>query len=465
MRLKASQKQFIMDTFTLQTVKKSPRLRKEGCILPEYYASGRDPRRNSNSRSQSTRPQNTRYAGSRPPQKRRPAKRRRRRTQPRFFVILAVVIVALIAALVLILGHSGGQTDSVQPQATPEVSGNASGMSNATISSHDPDELEDASAAVEFTDADVEDYDDLSAILANEDADISALSEAGMVDVADLNINTSLPQEWMNVLLLGTDERTLTESPRTDTMIICSINTSTGEVKLTSIMRDTAVEYDDLDKYNGTYRINAANFFGGPEYAIKTVNELLDLNIQYYVSVNFFGFQRIAQALGGIDVDITEAEMNEINKKQVNQAKIAYAAGIDESDQENEYLETYGPNTHLNGRQTLAYARVRSVDSDFSRAERQRTVLIKLMEKLKGKNAIEIISLVNTFASEVKTNMALDKIAEIAVTVLNSGLSNVETFRIPMNGTYTEERRNEQAMLYDCDWTTNSRELYSFIYN
>lgn len=286
-----------------------------------------------------------------------------------------------------------------------------------------------------------------------------------MVHVSDLSVNTSLPENWMNVLLLGTDERTLNETSRTDTMIICSINTSTGEVKLTSLMRDTAVEYNDLEESNGTYRISAAHFFGGPEYAMKTVNRLLDMNIEHYVSVNFFGFQNIAQALGGIEVNITEAEMQAINKNAVNQAKIAYAAGIDEPTQINEYLETYGPDTHLNGRQTLAYARIRSVDSDFSRAERQRTVLIKLMEKLKGRNILEILSLLNTLSNEVKTNMDVNDIASIAYTVLNSGLSNVDTLRLPVNGSYVEERRNNDAMLYDCDWTTNSRELYNFIYS
>ena len=105
------------------------------------------------------------------------------------------------------------------------------------------------------------------------------------------------------------------------------------------------------------------------------------------------------------------------------------------------------------------------MDSDFSRAKRQRTVLIKLLEKLKGKNALEIVSLVNTFSGDVKTNLDLNRIAEIAMTVLNSNLGEVETFRIPMNGTYKEEKRNNQSMLYDCDWSTNSRELYSFIYS
>ena len=155
----------------------------------------------------------------------------------------------------------------------------------------------------------------LSALLGDEDAALDPLPEDQRVQVDDLSINTTLPEEWLNILLMGSDERTLSESSRTDTMIICSINQSTKEVKLTSIMRDTAVKYDDLGEHNGTYRINAANYFGGPEFAMKTVNECFGMNIQYYAMVNFFGFQRIAEALGGIDVDISEAEMNEINNK------------------------------------------------------------------------------------------------------------------------------------------------------
>ena len=439
--------------------------------MPAYYSTGRDPYRNTN-RQPARNPQsrNARPAGNRPPQNRRPARRRKKRPNTRFYAIIAAIVVVLIAVLVLVLSLGRGGTDVPAPQATPTPATNASGMSNATVSSHQPTDETTGEANAADNGAITSgngsaDYSALSELLADEDADISSLSEAAMVQVSDLSVNTSLPEEWMNVLLLGTDERSLSESPRTDTIIICSINLTTGAVKLTSVMRDTAVEFDDLEDYNGVYRINAANFFGGPNYTMKTINELLDMNIQNYVIVNFFGFQRIAQALGGIEVDITEAEMQNINKNAVNQAKIAYYAGIAEPDQINEYLETYGPNTHLNGRQTLAYARIRSVDSDFSRAERQRTVLIKLLEKLKGKNALEIVSLVNTFSGDVKTNLDLNRIAEIAMTVLNSNLGEVETFRIPMNGTYKEEKRNNQSMLYDCDWSTNSRELYSFIYS
>lgn len=461
--------------------------------MPEYSSSGRDPRRSngerpvrSASRSQSgahptsrssaprtgaprsgaarpqgnRAPQGARPSGNRAPQGRRPAPRRRKRTQPRFFIILGVIVIALIVALILIF--SGGKgNDPVQPMTTPEPVISNSGMDNATINTQANVAAADPNAA---TGNDGAAHSTLQDWLADEDAEIAGLSADEMVKVQDLSINTSLPKDWTNILLLGTDQRTLNESCRTDAMIICSINPSTGEVKLTSIMRDLAVKFDDIGKYNGTYRINSANYFGGPEYAIKTVNECFDMNIQHYVMVNFFGFQKIAQALGGIEVNVSEEEMNEINRIAVEQAYIAHAAGIDESDQINEYLTTFGENTHLNGRQTLAYARIRHTDSDFSRADRQRTVLVKLMEKLKGKSAAEIIALAGSMSTNVATNMNINDIVEVALKVVQSGISNVDMLRLPLNKTYTLEKRNDDAMFYDCDWKTNSLELYNFIY-
>src|SRR5699024_2167500 len=101
-----------------------------------------------------------------------------------------------------------------------------------------------------------------------------------------------------------------------------------------SLMRDIAVDYDDLGAHNGTYRLNAANYFGGPELAMKTINELLGLNIQNYVLVNFTGFTQIVEALGGIEMDITEAERDQINLNAMSQYSIAQAYDWDESNLE-----------------------------------------------------------------------------------------------------------------------------------
>lgn len=436
--------------------------------MSERYSSGRDPRRNaerpvrSAARPQGSAPRTTRPQGNRPPQGRRPAPRRRRkRIRPQFFIFL-IVLIALIVALVAILSGKRGD-DPTQPMPTPVPNVASSGLGNATIASGQPNAENPAANDAQTS---VGAYSPLADLEDDDDDDLAPLAEEDRVHVTDLSINTSLPDTWTNFLLLGTDERTLNESARTDTMIICSISKQ-GEVKLTSIMRDLAVKFDDLGKNNGTYRINSANFFGGPEYAMKTVNECFGLNIQYYATVNFFGFQRIVEALGGIDVDITEAEMNEINKKQHEQYKIALAIGEAAPTLERDLLTTYGANTHLNGHQTLAYARVRKSDgsdSDFTRAERQRTVLTKLMSKLRGKSLMDIGLLVNSLSQDVTTNMDFNTVAQIAFTVLNSGLSNVETNRVPVNGTYKEETRNEKDMLYDCDWETNRLNLYNFIY-
>lgn len=395
-----------------------------------------------------------------------PRKNGGRGRRPNRFPAFAALAAVLVIVLVLVIAKPFGrpakdQTVSVPVELTENTATNEVGVDNGTPASSG--DVDAQSSGDEQTQASAS--SSLADQLADEDFDVGSLSAEEMAQVSDLKINTSLPTEWLNVLLLGTDERTLGDSARTDAMIICSINRNTGEVKLTSIMRDLAVELTDIGKYNGTYRINAANFFGGPNLAIKTVNENFDMNIQYYVMVNYFGFQKIAQRLGGIDVDITEAEKDKINKMVYEQAKFAYKSGVDESDQENVYLETYGENTHLNGRMTLAYARIRKLTGgDAMRTERQRTVLTKLLEKVKGLDPITMTALATDMIGQVKTNLPLEDIVNLAMQVCGNGISGVKDLRLPLSGTYKEESRNDQSMLYDCDWHANALALYNFIY-
>lgn len=410
------------------------------------------------------RPGSARPSGARPPQSRRPAPRRRRKPQGRFYAILAVAAVVIIALIVLIVKLSGGSDTPASstgvPAETPVVTEAPALSSSATDEPAAGDETQQATAASSHSDS-------LAAMLGSDDASqVTALSEEEMAQVSDLSVNQSLSQEWMNILLLGSDERKISDSARTDCMIICSIHLPTGQVKLTSIMRDLAVDFDDIGKYNGTYRINAANYFGGERLAMKTVNECFGLNIEKYVRVNFFGFQEIAHMLGGIDMTISEEEMNLINKYIVEQAKFAYYAGVDDSDLPKEFLETYGDNVHLDGRQTLGYARIRKLDGgDFARSERQRKVLVALMEKLKGQGAADLLALANAAMPYLQTNLTVAEIVAVATKVVsNEDLGNVDTFRLPVNDTYVQETRNEQSMFYDCDWAANTSQLYNFIY-
>lgn len=411
----------------------------------------RTPNRPSGSRPQQrasgSRPQQ-RPNASRPQQRPNAAaqhRRKKRRVQKRFYAFIAVLVVLIIAIVLFITKPFGKKTPATaSPTPTPAP----------TVQADATDSTDSADRA-----------STLAQMLGDQDSDIQGLTADQLTQVDDLSINQSLPSDWMNILLLGSDERSLTESARTDSMIICSINMQTGQVKLTSIMRDLAVYFGNLGSNSATYRINAANYFGGERLAMKTVNECFGMNIDKYVRVNFYGFQQIAQMLGGIDIDITEAEMEEINYRIQEQWYEAMQEGVDESTLPNELLTTYGANTHLDGRQTLAYARIRHMDGgDYARAERQRKVLGLLMQKLDGKGSAELISIGLEAMKHMTTNLSIDEIVSVALKVLSSDHSNIDSFRLPINNSYKQETRNNQDMLYDCDWSSNASSLYTFIY-
>lgn len=392
--------------------------------------------------------------GNRSPQRRTPPKKRRSGNggNIKAYIFLAVLAVALIA-VVLIIVRPGG-TDKPAQTAAP-VSAETAKPESTIV------------APIDVATEPPAQYNNIAEMLGDIGNQVEGLAADQMVHVDDLSIKEGLPEEWLNVLLLGTDERTLSESARTDAMMICSINRNTGEVKLASIMRDLAVQFTDIGEYSGRYRINAANYFGGPNLAMKTVNELFEMNIQHYVMINFFGFGIIAQRLGGVEVDISEAEMNKINEDIVKQYKMAWLAGYTEDsfDPEQTKLEQYGENIHLNGNQTLAYARIRHLEGgDYMRTTRQQTVLKKLLAKVKKLGMMQLVQLGTDVFSMVRTNMELEDIFKVATIVIGNGLNDIETMRLPVAKTYKEEVRNEQGMLYDCDFATNAARLYDFIY-
>ena len=216
------------------------------------------------------RPAGARPSGSRPAGgsgQRGGAPRRGKHVSGRFYVFLGIVALIIIAVVLLIWrpwAKSPAPADPAMIAATtPAVMAPAA---DATIAPAADGQAANGGAAAQDSTA-------LSELLGSEDTTIAGLTEDQMVQVSDLSVNTSLSPEWQNILLLGIDQRVRGESCRSDTMIICSINTETAEVKLTSLLRDMAVDFTDLGTNNGTYRLNAANYFGGPELAMKTINQ------------------------------------------------------------------------------------------------------------------------------------------------------------------------------------------------
>ena len=272
-----------------------------------------------------------------------------------------------------------------------------------------------------------------------------------LIEVYDLAQKQGLPNEWFNILLMGTDDRGSSSKGRTDSMIVLSLNLSTYEAKLASIMRDTWVKIDGV----GYNKINAANVFGGPELAIRTVNENFGLNIEKYVVVNMEGLGEIVDLAGGIDMDITKEEMEYINRYVKAHT---YSSGSG-----SEQLSNYGENIHLNGNQALAYARIRIIDSDYIRTERQRTVLMQLARQMQTIDSDTLFKIVYEMLKYVDTNLNLGDIASLVMAGLNVDTTNIDELRLPVDGTF-------DSGIFDGVWcikpnfSKNAEILYDYIY-
>ena len=208
---------------------------------------------------------------------------------------------------------------------------------------------------------------------------------------------------YRNIALFGVDARDgeLGKGTRSDSIIIASINLDTQEIKLISVFRDTYLNLGN-DSYN---KCNAAYANGGPEQAISMLNMNLDLNITDYVTIGFGGLIDSVDALGGIEMEVTEAEISHLNNYQLSMSK---ELGVD-----------YIPIEHsgkqlLNGMQATAYCRIRyTKGDDFRRAERQRDVLTAMMDKAKGASVNSLTNMVNAILPEVQTSLSVNEIVSV----------------------------------------------------
>ena len=236
----------------------------------------------------------------------------------------------------------------------------------------------------------------------------------------------------LNVMLIGEDTRgseIADSGTRADSAIIGSVNTQTGEIVLTSILRDAYVYYETTpgDESTGRYgKINGAMAFGGVDCYINAVERMFKVNIDNYVIVNFTSFQKIIDLLGGVTVTVSAAEIREIN----NHAK-TYG---------NVKLSTEPGEQLLSGEQALAYCRIRHIDSDNARADRQKTVLLSLFKKAKDASTMKLAELATTLMPYVKTGFAKKEILSIGQYALSHGWISYKTvtYTVPTNETNTD---------------------------
>ncbi len=270
----------------------------------------------------------------------------------------------------------------------------------------------------------------------------------GSFDDTDLSVYSGLSGDVKNIAVFGVDSREGDVSGRSDAMMILSVDMKHHKVKAVSLMRDSLVSIEGY----GKRKINSAYAIGGVELAIKTINQNFNMNITDYVSVNFTQLAGVVDALGGVEVEITEAERRNANKYIKEMAELE---GI-----EADLIKESGTVT-LHGYQAVAYTRIRYVgNADFQRTERQREVMGKLMNKALDTSFVRYPSVVNKLLPMVETSLSNSEILRIAFRMLIFGKPTFEQGRFPIDGTYTTNEN--YAMVYNMEKAADK--LHSFIY-
>ncbi len=216
----------------------------------------------------------------------------------------------------------------------------------------------------------------------------------------------------LNILLIGEDtrEEKISDTSRADSAIIASINIDTKEIHLTSVLRDLYV-YFEVDGKGQYGKINAAASMGGMKCYINAIERYYKIAINNYAVVNFNSFPKIIDELGGVTIKITSAEINEINNHPKTYGGVTIKQTFDGT--EGKML--------LNGKQALAYCRIRHIDSDGARANRQKTVLNALLKKMSNGGTVDTVKTVNALADYVYTGYSKKELISIGNTALKDG--------------------------------------------
>ncbi len=251
-----------------------------------------------------------------------------------------------------------------------------------------------------------------------------------------------------SVLLIGTDGRNESEQGRSDTMILLSLNSKSKTVNLTSFMRDCYVEIPDY----GWDKLNAAYSYGGAELLMDTIEHNFGIRIDDYVSVNFVSFANIIDSVGGIKIDVSDAEAQEINT--ILQAEVNSIMGDDTL---SDLLSSGGKDILLNGKQALSYARIRYVgNADFERTERQRKVMELVMNKIKSFSPSSLSNISKSVMPNVSTNMPSMDMYTLSLRMPFLIGYETQQLQIPADNTYYGEyTASGDALIVDFDANYN----------
>ncbi len=289
-------------------------------------------------------------------------------------IIVVAVLLVLVLAAYLVFSHFYGKMNYA---ATMTESERADAIAAYTVEEAqlpaEPEEPEEIPEDVEVVPE--EKVKDIQDVIQEQ------LAASGGSLISDKDI--------INILLIGTDARKMNEKARSDVMLLVSVNQRTKKIILTSFMRDI-------------YTLNTPNAIAGPDYLVETLEYDFGIDINNYALVNFYAFADVIDTLGGIDIALSNSEVDFINRQAYygEQAELGVGTGAI-------YLDYSSDGWyHLNGTQALAHCRNRSsAGSDFDRTSRQRTVISTLLERAKSVPLSELYNLANVVLPMVTTDL------------------------------------------------------------
>lgn len=283
------------------------------------------------------------------------------------------------------------------------------------------------------------------------DSEAAALESQVSSDTADITLPSTDTEntDVYNLLLVGVDRRDKTWYGNSDVMVVMSINKKTKQIHLVSFMRDL---YANIEGH-GVRKLNAACAYGGCPLLVSTIESNYKVHIDNYAYVDFDAMISIIDKIGGVTLDITEAEVPYVNGSVNEMCRLA---GEDPAD----HQLTKSGTVDCDGYQAVAYARIRKVgNSDYQRTERQRTVLIKMLEKVKSMNIVQMNSFFTSVLPYVTHNISSSTITKMIPEIPSILKYEVVQGRIPYDNMYLVK---EEILIPDMSATIEKlhQELY-----
>jgi LCP family protein required for cell wall assembly len=282
------------------------------------------------------------------------------------------------------------------------------------------------------------------------DAMESVLQEETLptVEVTEATVPVKEDGDVINILLIGTDERVnnYSTNARGDACLLFSVNTHGDHpvVSLVSFERGMGVPILS-GQYQGQWDWLTHTFrYGGAELMLREIQECFKVDVDYYVRVNLKYFEDGIDAIGGVDVYFDEVEAD------------YFRAGHG--------AEIYAGMNHLNGELALNYARLREIDSDWQRIQRQREVIFSALNQVKQMDLGQIDALIDTLLGMVRTNLPEEVITKLILLAPSLPDAEFQQMTIPQKGTYGGMKGMDGRPLFAVDFETNAKILHDFIY-